>query len=155
MKLNLGSGRFPLPGFVNIDDWPVWEPDVLRDIRTGLPYWDATVHAVTVSHVLMYVSPPGWPPLFEEIARVLVPGGVARFTEDNTSHPDSAREGVQPGACTATTPDLVIAAIVGAGLEPLICEPDSTAWHDDSLIQRHHGEPPDVFHIEAVKAPPS
>lgn len=144
MKLNLGSGRFPLDGFENLNE-PEWRA------QDGLPYPRESVEAITVSHLLMYLPILDWRGLFREAYRVLEHGGVLRVTEDHTAHPDSTRRGVQPGACTATTPGLVGQHLYVAGFHWQPVDPHGSRWRDESLIQNWHGDPPDVFHAEGVK----
>lgn len=151
MKLNLGSGRFPLDGFENLNEPGHGWPAIDWRAQDGLPYPDGSVEAVTISHLLMYLGRDDWPPLFAEIARVLEPGGVVRITEDETISSASSRQGVQPGACTATDIYGVTGQLALAGLAPYWRGARSTGFRDDSLIQNWHGETPDVFHIEATK----
>ncbi len=87
MKLNLGSGAHPLEGFVNLDKQNGWT------FEQGLWYSDRSVEAITISHALMYVPLAEWPRVFTELARVLVPGGIVRITEDATNDPESERYG--------------------------------------------------------------
>jgi hypothetical protein len=146
VRLNLGSGPNPLDGFVNLDKETGWL------FKHGLPYPDASVEAITEAHALMYVPIGWWPHVFSECARILIPGGVLRVTQDSTADPASARFGRRRSAAVATTPELVIAHMVGADFDQVAeVAPGESLFADRSLIQHFHGDPPDVFHVEGVK----
>lgn len=144
MKLNLGSGRYPLEGFENLN-----EPEWVAPELTG--YADCSVEAVTISHLLMYLTYDVRDWLFAECYRVLVPKGVIRVTEDDADDPRSSRYGGANPDVYRTSPATVIPALALAGFHAYAVAPDWTCFHDDSLIQRFHGEPPDVFHCEGLK----
>jgi len=144
--LNLGSGACELEGFVNLDRHHGWR------FEDGLDYPGGSVDGITISHALMYVHERDWPGVFGEFARVLVPGGVVRVTEDSTDDPASERFGGYHDYVTLTTPALVRRHMEAVGLQVRDVAPNETRYRDDSLIQRLHGEPPKVFHIEGVKA---
>lgn len=146
LRLNLGGGINPLPGFVNLDKTAGWR------FETGLiGYPDASVEAITESHALMYVELEHWPFVFSEINRVLVPGGTVRMTHDAIGAPGSTRTIRRPGAALATTLELLLAHLAGAGFSARIVAPNETGYRDETLIQQNYGSPPDVFHVEAVK----
>lgn len=155
--LNLGSGPYVIEGFVNLDKKRGWT------FESGLTqYGDGDVAAITISHALLYVPLGDWMFVFSEFARVLEPGGVVRITEDATDDPGSRRfggykgdgyEGDQP-AVTLTTVALVRRHLVQAGLAAIHVDGVTTAFRDRRIIQRLHGNPPDVFHIEGVKPKP-
>jgi ubiquinone/menaquinone biosynthesis C-methylase UbiE len=142
VKLNLGSGAHRLAGFENLD-LPDWR------FEDGLPYPDASVEGITISHALMQVALNDWTFVFSEIARVLEPGGVVRVTEDSTADPNSERFGGFPGAVTLTSRALVGKHMQQAGLH--VSRSKNTKFRDESLVQEHHGVSPKVFHIEGVK----
>lgn len=148
LRLNLGGGYNPIPGYVNLDKQNGWLfEDGLPEIGTG------SVEAITESHALMYVPEQCWPAVFDEIARVLAPGGWVRFTHDATSDPASGRQGLRRGAEVATTPDLILSHLYRVGIWAEQVQPDETRFGDRSLIQQNYGSPPDVFHIEGRKEP--
>lgn len=146
LRLNLGGGINPIPGYVNLDKSDGW------NFEDGLePYPDGTVEAITISHVLMYVPADRWPYVFAELARVLQPGGTVRITEDAIGCPGSTRPVIRPRAAVATTPDMILAHLADAGLTGRVVDPDHTEFVDRTLIQQNYGDPPDVFHAEAIK----
>lgn len=157
LRLNLGCGQqgkdswHPLAGFVNLDASLGWR------FETGMrEFADGSVAGITISHALMFVPLAAWPALFRELARVLRSGGVIRITEDDTRHPDSRTypngwRGSEP-AVTLTNAGLVASALSACGLTWSPQAPDTTAYVDGSLCQSWHGNPPDVFYIEGIKA---
>jgi predicted SAM-dependent methyltransferase len=77
LKLNLGSGTTPIPGFVNIDaleDAP--GVDVVADISARLPFDDGAADLIYASHVLEHFPTDEIPGLLTEWRRVLRPGGA-------------------------------------------------------------------------------
>jgi predicted SAM-dependent methyltransferase len=53
--LNLGCGRFPMPGFINIDQYEEVKPDVVADV-TKLPYGPGTVDEIYCGHLLEHLD---------------------------------------------------------------------------------------------------
>jgi ubiquinone/menaquinone biosynthesis C-methylase UbiE len=143
MKLNLGSGAHPLRGFKNLDrpEWQWSQP---------LPCADGSIEAITISHALMYCPEMIWPSAFGEMHRVLASGGIVRITEDATDNPESERFGGCIDAVTRTSARKVRQYMRDL-FEPLDASPNITYFLDTSLIQRWHGAPPKVFHIEGRK----
>lgn len=147
LRLNLGGEINRIPGFVNMDSSYGWR------FEDGLGMWgDGAVEAVTESHALMYLPVEEWPALFAEIARVLQPGGTVRITQDAIGASGSRRPVIRPGAAVATTAELVLDHLAAAGIQARIVEPDESGFVDGSLVQQNYGQPPDVFHVEAVKS---
>ena len=73
MKLNLGCGRKHKKGYLNID---IQEPcDLKHDLRTPLPFVDASVDEIYSKDVIELFSLREWKKLKNEMARVLKPGG--------------------------------------------------------------------------------
>ena len=78
LRIQLGSGGQPKPGWVNVDLFA--DADVHLDLREPLPFADNSAREVYAEHVLEHFVYPGEVRhLVSEIARVLAPGGVFRL----------------------------------------------------------------------------
>jgi predicted SAM-dependent methyltransferase len=76
LRLNIGCGTNPLAGWVNIDR-TARMPRVVTDIEvTALPYPDDSVDTVLAEHVFEHFSFAEESEVWQEIARVLRPGGT-------------------------------------------------------------------------------
>lgn len=73
LKLNLGSGRMQLAGYVAVDIDPKQHPDVVADVL-HLPYEDDSVDEIFAAHILEHTARSDH--ALEEWLRVLRPGGV-------------------------------------------------------------------------------
>lgn len=83
IKLNLGSGLRKIEGFINIDNRPEVNPDLVCDITQGLPFEDSSVSYVRAHDILEHIPLGKTLPVIEEIYRVLKPGGIFEsFTPD-------------------------------------------------------------------------
>jgi glycosyltransferase involved in cell wall biosynthesis len=152
LRLNLGCGTqgkpswHPLPGFVNLDKSLGWR------FEDGLPtIADHSVEGITVSHSLYLVPLERWFAVFSEFARVLADGGVIRITEDDAFNPASSCFGGWRGSescVTKTSAEMVLAMLERVGLSAREVDAETTYYADPSLLQRWHGEPPDVFFVE-------
>lgn len=144
-KLNLGCGVNKLDGFVNLDITDGWSFE-----EGPYPHY-GTVDAITISHALMYVALDKFPWVMYELYKCLKFYGVMRITEDNTEDPTSERAAGYEGHVTKTGPKMMEEHLRKAGFEVHHVKPEETRYHDNSLIQTFHGNPPKVFHIEAIK----
>jgi predicted SAM-dependent methyltransferase len=78
LRLNLGSGERPLPGFVNVDTLPdAPDVDVVADVTEPLPFADASAELLYAVHLLEHVATDRVPGVLADWRRVLRPGGVA------------------------------------------------------------------------------
>lgn len=148
IKLNLGSGNFPLPEpeFINLDKRKYrWH------FQDGLNYFDRTVDAITISHAIMYLTKRELVDFLGEAYRVLKRGGVIRITEDNATDPNSGVYGGWRGAVLMTDAKVIRECLEANNFEVYDTAPDETKYIDKSLIQQLHGVPPRVFHIEGIK----
>ena len=83
MKINLGSGKRKMTGFINIDIQERVNPDLILDITKGLPYDDSTVEEVRAFDFLEHIPLGKTIEVIEDIWRVLIPGGIFEsFTPD-------------------------------------------------------------------------
>ena len=93
IKLNLGCGSRPLPGYINVDldsieglkaRYPLQEfPEGIEiynfDIF-NLPFRDSSVDEVLADSLLEHLSFAEEPKIFLEVKRVLRPGGILHFS---------------------------------------------------------------------------
>ena len=162
--LNLGCGHpgedMPDSNFVNLDRNPKYGDRTGWTVEDRLERWpDGSVNAVTISHLLMYVSLHTWHMLFDEIARVLKPCGVVRITEDVILDPASRHWGGHDPlhsswkgrVVTGMSPLLVIDMLELSGI--LAVQVDATESHftGADIRQDRHGGPPHVFYVEGMK----
>ena len=166
LKLNLGCGKFPLEGFLNMD----YRRDLSRIFKErnpgefvivdnwtwqeGFAFEDNLIDAVTESHSLMFLKAEEYISAFLEVSRILKPGGVFRITEDNCEHSEEKLEelGLPWGNPASTTgPKMMMDKLTRVFVEVKLVSPEETAFYDNSLIQQFHGTPPRVFHMEAMK----
>lgn len=83
MKINLGSGKRKMEGFINIDIQERVNPDLVCDVSKGLPYEDSTVEEIRAYDFLEHIPLGKTVGVIEEIWRVLKPGGIFEsFTPD-------------------------------------------------------------------------
>ncbi len=75
VRINLGSGRRPLAGFVNVDLLEGPGVDLLADVSGPLPFEDGGADLVYASHVLEHLPTARVPEVLREWRRVLVDGG--------------------------------------------------------------------------------
>ena len=85
MKLNLGSGYRKKTGFINIDNRPETEPDLLCDIENGLPYDDGKVDEIQAIDFLEHIHQDKVIFVIEEIWRVLKDNGLFYSRTPSTS----------------------------------------------------------------------
>jgi predicted SAM-dependent methyltransferase len=77
LKLNLGCGSVPLPGWLNID---AIAGDIRMDLRWALPFDSEAASFVYMAHVLEHLNYKNDAlAVAKEIRRVLKPSGVARI----------------------------------------------------------------------------
>lgn len=74
MRLNLGCGDYPLPGWINVDCRDLPGVDLVTDAR-HLPFADHSIGAVYAGHLLEHLEPEDGLAALREWWRVLEPGG--------------------------------------------------------------------------------
>jgi predicted SAM-dependent methyltransferase len=81
IKLNLGSGRRPRPGYVNVDK--VGAPDLRWDLEVfPWPWGDDTVSEINLSHVLEHLGATTeiYFGIWKEMYRVCAAGALVHIT---------------------------------------------------------------------------
>lgn len=88
LSLNLGSGGYGLPGWINIDARAGHKDIYIAyDIRRPLPFRDAQVKRIFAEHVIEHIDfRHDIPRVLKEFYRILQPGGIVRIIV-----PDAAR----------------------------------------------------------------
>ncbi|MCX7605891.1 MAG: class I SAM-dependent methyltransferase [Bacteroidia bacterium] len=77
-RLNLGSGEFPKPGFINVDYYSFTPPDVCHDLNVfPYPFEDNAFDLVESDHCLEHLKDPF--AVMREIHRITKPGGIVRI----------------------------------------------------------------------------
>ena len=79
MKLNLGCGQNLKQGYVNIDKYPTFAPDLVWDLeKTPWPFEAGSVEAISACHVLEHLGQATdvFLAVMQELNRVLRPGGT-------------------------------------------------------------------------------
>jgi SAM-dependent methyltransferase len=79
MRLHIGCGTFPRPGWVNTDNKVRPGVDCVADLRADLPFADGTFDYAVAIHVLPHIPLDGLAPALARIRRVLKPDGVLRL----------------------------------------------------------------------------
>lgn len=74
LRLNIGCGTNPKPGFINCDFIQHPGVDVTFDAQKRWPFDDNSVGAITAYHVLEHLE--DWSSFFKEAWRVLAPNGT-------------------------------------------------------------------------------
>lgn len=79
LLVNVASGPFPLPGFVNLDSQESAAGVIGWDCRRALPLSDRSAAGIRVEHFVEHLDPREELPTFlADCLRVLKPGGVLR-----------------------------------------------------------------------------
>lgn len=88
IRLDIGGGNNPNPGFINIDILPLSKVDIVWDLEeTPWPLPNECVITATASHVLEHINPHKgvFISVMDEIWRVLKPGGQFAFVSPHAS----------------------------------------------------------------------
>lgn len=99
-KLNIGCGRNLIPGWVNLDSYPLPGVDIVADLETcgstPLPFADASVDEFLLSHVMEHIR--NVLPMMQELHRIAAPNAkmVVRVpygaTDDAFEDPTHVRQ---------------------------------------------------------------
>jgi ubiquinone/menaquinone biosynthesis C-methylase UbiE len=85
LKINLGSGRKRIDGFLNVDGDINVSPDYLVDLeKDKLPFEDSSVSEIVAEHILEHIT--NFIPLMKEIYRVCEDGALVKIRVPNPRH---------------------------------------------------------------------
>lgn len=129
VRLNLGCGDVPLPGYVNVDVAPARggrEPDVVCDIRDLSRFPDACADEVMAVHVIEHFYYWEVAALLKEWTRVLKPGGRLVLETPNLL---TACEELLKNPELASRPDQ-------AGQRTMWCLYGDPGWQDPLMCHR-------------------
>jgi len=90
MKLNIGCGFNKLDGYVNVDQFPECEPDVLWNLEeTPWPFEESTVDELVAHHVLEHLGQDTkvFFAIMKELYRLMSHGGHMKITVPHPYHP--------------------------------------------------------------------
>ncbi len=77
IKLNIGSGKNQIEGFINIDSQSSNDPDLVHDITKGtLPFQDQTVTEICFFHCIEHIEEGFHDSILLEFSRVLKVNGI-------------------------------------------------------------------------------
>lgn len=91
MKLNLGCGSRKLEGFLNVDNSPHCDPDLLVDLeQLPWPFESGSASEIVLSHVMEHLgqAPAVYLGIVREIYRVCAPGALVRIAVPHPRHDD-------------------------------------------------------------------
>lgn len=91
LKLNLGCGGNPMPGFVNVDSAAACKPDLLWDLeQTPWPWADGAADTIFMIHVLEHLgqSPKVYLNIIQELWRVSCDGAQIHLVVPHHRHDD-------------------------------------------------------------------
>jgi SAM-dependent methyltransferase len=122
--LNIGCGFRKFIGAVNVDKYPICEPDIIWDLDVKPWTWalDDSFDVVIANHVMEHLK--DWWGAFGECARVLKPGGKLKIT---VSHPSNLGDGRYRDGMNVITPYSFWGIEDGNGILPDAL--DANAFH--------------------------
>lgn len=82
-RIHLGCGKNRIRGWLNIDGDASGRPDLVADLRIGIPLEDNSVDRIYSEHFFEHCTLEQGMVLFAECLRVLTPGGVMRTAMPN------------------------------------------------------------------------
>ena len=107
LKLDLGSGMNPAPGYTSVDKYAAAKPDVVHDLEVvPWPFEDSSVEEVRLSHVLEHLgeTTDSFRGIIQELYRVCAPGALIHIA---VPHPFSTAFVSDPTHVRPITPELM------------------------------------------------
>lgn len=77
IKLNLGSGNKRIPGFINLDIFPLENVDIVCNIKNGIPLEDNSVNEILADDFIEHIEDTVG--LFKEIYRICKPNAIIKI----------------------------------------------------------------------------
>ncbi|MDG2286926.1 MAG: methyltransferase domain-containing protein [Alphaproteobacteria bacterium] len=106
MKLNIGCGFNKLDGYINVDQFPECNPDVLWNLEeTPWPFEESSVDELVAHHVLEHLGQETkvFFAIFKELYRLMRDDGVIRITVPHPHHPTFLSDPTHVRAFTGNT----------------------------------------------------
>lgn len=75
VRIDLGAGQYPQPGFVRLDFDPNGA-DIIWDVKDGIPLPDRSVSELYTSHFLEHLAPTDYHYVLQEMFRVCADGAT-------------------------------------------------------------------------------
>ena len=91
MKLNLGSGSKILKGYINVDKFRYYNPDVVHDLeKFPYPFEDNSVNEILLSHVLEHIgqNPDVFNNIIKEFYRICRNNSIIDIRVPHPRHDD-------------------------------------------------------------------
>ncbi len=91
MKLNLGSGSKILEGYINVDKYNYYKPDIVHDLENfPYPFDDNSVDEILLSHVLEHIgqSPEVFLKIIKEFYRICNNNSLIKIKVPHPRHDD-------------------------------------------------------------------
>jgi cyclopropane fatty-acyl-phospholipid synthase-like methyltransferase len=76
IKINVGCGPYKKFGYINIDKNEVWSPEIVLDVRQGLPYADDFVDEIMAHHFIEHLTKDEIIAFLADCYKKLKPNGV-------------------------------------------------------------------------------
>jgi len=164
LKLNLGCSVYPMPGFLNYDNWQIWQdhypehkiPPHMKNIdlcKFPYPFANNSVHISLLSHTLNQIKEKYYIKIFAELYRIARHGGVVRIIDCNNDYPPYKYPNLHKHAQTSLSIQKIIKYFEKAGFKktkPLL-DSQSYSRFTDHLIDNHPHLKDGQFFIEGVK----
>ena len=91
MKINLGSGSKILKGYVNVDKFQYYNPDVVHDLeKFPYPFEDNSIDEILLSHVLEHIgqNPDVFNNIIKELYRICKNNSIVDIRVPHPRHDD-------------------------------------------------------------------